>query len=165
MHDEEGGVEACDDGGENGVPGPDNNCTDTCQVNVCGDGFASGAEACDDGDTTPGDGCSATCTAETCGNGVVDFGETCDEGVESATCDGDCSEVKCGDGYLNAVTEACDDGGQTAACDLDCTDVDCGDGTVNSAAGETCDDGNDVPGDGCFEVQDRELRQLRGGLG
>jgi cysteine-rich repeat protein len=32
---------------------------------VCGDGFRSGTEDCDDGDVKAGDGCSATCTAET----------------------------------------------------------------------------------------------------
>ena len=32
---------------------------------VCGDGIMDGAEACDDGNTTPSDGCSATCTIET----------------------------------------------------------------------------------------------------
>lgn len=31
----------------------------------CGDGLVSGAEACDDGNTTNGDGCSSTCTVET----------------------------------------------------------------------------------------------------
>ncbi|MBX3191744.1 MAG: hypothetical protein KF819_32425 [Labilithrix sp.] len=31
----------------------------------CGDTFVSGAEECDDGNTTGGDGCSATCTLET----------------------------------------------------------------------------------------------------
>ena len=30
----------------------------------CGNGVLNGAEACDDGNTTPGDGCSATCTIE-----------------------------------------------------------------------------------------------------
>lgn len=41
----------------------------TLDVNVstpkCGDGMTSGAETCDDGNTTSGDGCSSTCMLET----------------------------------------------------------------------------------------------------
>jgi cysteine-rich repeat protein len=45
--------------------------------------------------------------------------------------------------------EDCDDAGESAVCDADCTAVDCGDGTRNATAGEECDDGNNVDGDGC----------------
>lgn len=34
------------------------------QAPVCGDGYVSGAETCDDGNTMAGDGCSATCAFE-----------------------------------------------------------------------------------------------------
>ncbi|MEZ4299719.1 MAG: DUF4215 domain-containing protein [Polyangiaceae bacterium] len=73
--------------------------TTTEPESVCGDGKLTGAEACDDDNTTPGDGCSATCTVEDgfectnamqelsicqkiCGNGTVntDKGEECDDG-------------------------------------------------------------------------------------
>ncbi len=43
---------------------PDMNDNSMCVDNTCGDGFAVGADACDDGNTTDGDGCSATCTVE-----------------------------------------------------------------------------------------------------
>jgi len=54
----------------------------------------------------------------------------------------------CGNGYKEAG-EQCDVGGQTADCDGDCTDVSCGDGTLNTSALEQCDDGNSNDGDGC----------------
>jgi len=75
-----------------------------------------------------------------CGNGHVQQGEWCDTGGDSATCDGDCSPVDCGDGYVNAAAgEQCDDAGESATCDVDCTVPSCGDGVVNLSAGEDCD--------------------------
>ena len=55
-----------------------------------------------------------------CGDFSVDTGEDCDEG-----------------------------GVDTATCDEDCTFVSCGDAHANTAAGEQCDDGNDNNQDGC----------------
>jgi cysteine-rich repeat protein len=57
-----------------------------------------------------------------CGNAIVEDDEACDEGATTATCDGDCTEPLCGDGYLN------------------------------EAAGEECEDGNEDNGDGCSDV-------------
>lgn len=54
----------------------------------------------------------------------------------------------CGDGIV-AGAEACDDGGESATCDGDCTAVACGDGVHNATAGEGCDDGNTADGDAC----------------
>jgi len=54
----------------------------------------------------------------------------------------------CGDGVVSG-NEQCDAGGPSATCDADCTFAVCGDGTLNTLAGETCDDGNTVAGDGC----------------
>jgi hypothetical protein len=68
-------------------------------------------------------------------------GETCEQGgVDTSTCDGDCTAVACGDGYYNAVAEVCDTGGDTATCDANCTTVMCGDGYRNIAV-EACDSG------------------------
>ncbi len=138
--------ETCDAGAETMT------CDVDCTAVVCGDGRANtlAGESCDDGNTMGGDGCSPTCASESCGNSIVDGTEPCDTGGDSATCDGDCTPVACGDGRANTVAgEACDDGGATATCDADCTAATCGDGTRNTAAGEDCDDGNTMGGDGC----------------
>ena len=57
----------------------------------------------------------------------------------------------CGDSRVG-MGEACDTGGATSTCDADCTDVRCGDGEPNAAAGEECDDGNTMSGDGCAQT-------------
>lgn len=55
----------------------------------------------------------------------------------------------CGDFSIDAGEE-CDEGGvDTATCDADCTFVSCGDNYANAAAGEQCDDGNDIDDDAC----------------
>ena len=85
-----------------------------------------------------------------CGNGVVDVGEVCDEGVETSTCNVDCTLAICGDLYVNTVAgELCDDGGETATCDADCTWSECGDNLVNTSAGEACDATNGAETSDC----------------
>ncbi|HTJ41981.1 MAG TPA: DUF4215 domain-containing protein [Kofleriaceae bacterium] len=93
-----------------------------------------------------------------CGNTTVETGEECDPGTagDTASCDSDCSAVKCGDGYLNTVAgEICDDttdsphcNGPAAGAGKACHPNVCGDGYWNGM-GEECDDGNTVNGDGC----------------
>jgi cysteine-rich repeat protein len=65
-------------------------------------------------------------------------------------------KARCGDGIRQVPNEgtgvhgeACDDGVETATCTKDCEHSYCGDKYVNAAAGETCDDGAQVGGDGC----------------
>ncbi len=75
-----------------------------------------------DSDTSDSDTSDSDTSDETppeCGNEVVEGDEECDDGAESVNCDADCTLAACGDGYLNM------------------------------AAGEACDDGNDVDDDGC----------------
>jgi cysteine-rich repeat protein len=88
-----------------------------------------------------------------CGNGILEAGEACDNGqpgVNTATCDRDCTFATCGDMLVNfPAGEQCDTGGASPSCDLDCTAVVCGDGLVNVNAGEQCDDGNAIDTDGC----------------
>jgi len=55
----------------------------------------------------------------------------------------------CGNGVVDDPGEQCDTAGETPACDANCTFVSCGDGTLNVSAGEQCDDGNLIDGDGC----------------
>jgi len=154
--------EDCDDGDT------DNNddCTNLCQSNVCGDGFrnTSGTrrEQCDDGGTTSGDGCSSTCVTEYCGDGTTNNNpnpaspnERCDDANSNNNdaCLVGCVQASCGDGYLWNGTETCDRGilntgdpDYRVLCASDCRSF-CGDGTRN--AGEGCDDGDNTSGDGC----------------
>lgn len=69
--------EQCDDGNA------DNNdaCTNTCQSNVCGDGFKyEGVEECDDGNLDNSDACATTCLKNNvCGDGAIGVDEQCDD--------------------------------------------------------------------------------------
>lgn len=101
-------------------------CDSDCTLPVCGDGHANGAlEQCDDGNGVSGDGCTAECKFA-CGDGITDTDPS--------------------DGYF----EQCDAGGETINCTAICTVSFCGDLYANQTAGEECDDGNHVAGDGCF---------------
>jgi cysteine-rich repeat protein len=117
----------------------------------CGNGLD------DDGDgvvdcTDPDCWADPACGAATCGNGVVDAGEECDDGN---AVNGDGCDVTC---MLETNGELCSDRLDNDGDGLvDCADPDCasypgcagycGDGILD--AGEECDDGNDVDGDGC----------------
>ncbi len=83
--------EECDDGESNAN---DADCTASCTVNVCGDGFQHAfTEACDDGNADPTDDC-VSCQTATCGDGFTHFGvETCDDGDadDLDACHNDCS--------------------------------------------------------------------------
>jgi fibro-slime domain-containing protein len=148
-------------------------------IPICGDGVIEGTEACDDGNTTAGDGCSPTCQVEpasscpktasgapaagmcttaTCGNGVVETGESCDCGNDPTKVPSGCTGINGlfnGDGtgcsktctkepICRAAVASCTAGtaGTTQACSTVC-------GNGNVEAGEDCDDGNTVSGDGC----------------
>jgi cysteine-rich repeat protein len=102
--------EACDDGTDT------LECNRNCTRPSCGDGRINDTlEDCDDGNATDdGNGCSANCKFNNvCGNHIVErIEEGCDEGgVDTPTCDSDCTPVQCGDGHVNAAAgEECDDG-------------------------------------------------------
>ena len=127
------------------------------EYSICGDGVINvlAGEACDYGGESAA--CDADCTIAICGDGTINVtaGETCDDGYNDAcgSCNVDCMGAGtgslCGDRVICDETEACDDGGQSAGCDVDCTIPDCGDRIVNVLAGESCDDGNTKPADGC----------------
>jgi choice-of-anchor A domain-containing protein len=147
--------ESCDDGNHLSGDG----CSDSCEVEVCGDGILSPVlgEDCDDGNTYDGDGCSAACGDEFCGDHILtpSLGESCDDGNNTSGdgCNAACDTEYCGDGILSGVLgEACDDGNNTAGdgCSPACALEFCGDGTVGG--GESCDDGNIDNGDGCNSV-------------
>ena len=122
---------------------------------VCGDGIVQAPEPCDDGDADNTDACLDTCVPASCGDGFLHASdEQCDAGNpdDSDACPSTCVPASCGDGFTQAGVEACDGGGETAACDADCTAAICGDGVENEAAGEACDDANDVEDDDCNQA-------------
>lgn len=120
---------------------------------------------CDD-DPACGPGEDVTLCPEqcnTCGDNVVLAEEACDNGLNQDppyspttprpdACAPGCLAVEfCGDNIKNGP-EPCDAAGiQTADCETDCRVPSCGDGTLNTLAGESCDDTNLLPGDGCSE--------------
>jgi cysteine-rich repeat protein len=150
--------EQCDDGNIAGCDG----CSPACQTEFCGDGVIcpSEGESCD----PPQCGvCGPTCTAgPTCGDGILDptCAETCDDG-NALTCDGcspACQPESCGDGTVcTSQGEQCDPpagGGACPTCTPTCQNGPvCGNGLIDAACGETCDDGNNTPCDGCTGCQ------------
>jgi uncharacterized repeat protein (TIGR03806 family) len=145
------------DGGQEDCEPPGTaSCDDDCSIRapVCGDGYQTVPEQCEDGNTADGDGCSRACVLEGCGDGVVNDApnEDC-EPPGTATCTSECRTrpVTCGDGFV-APTEGCDDGntlngdGCSSQCTVEVPPA-CGDGQVD--LDEECDDGNLLAGDGC----------------
>ncbi len=152
------GYEECDMGADNYF------CDGNCTAPACGDSYANPAygESCDDGNTMSNDGCNCgtvesgwSCAGTpsvcgtTCGDNITAGTEQCDMGPsDSLSCDGDCTNVTCGDTRINAVAgEVCDDGNgdNTDAC-INCQNATCGDGYVRSGV-EYCDSGaGDVVG-------------------
>lgn len=89
-----------------------------------------------------------------CGNGFVDLGEECDDGNTDPTdaCTDTCQNAFCGDGIVEVGVEQCDEGSKNSdfgfsTCNKRCMRTSCGDGIVQP--GEECDDGNNIPNDGC----------------
>jgi cysteine-rich repeat protein len=172
-------AEACDDGNEAAGDGCAADCKSVevgweCRVPGkkclpnCGDGLMIAGEQCDDFKArADGDGCSAGCLIEPgwtctpaaaalpgvasmctkgeCGNGMVEAGEGCDLGEKNGLFHGDGKGDTPGTGCSKTCTQepSCRDAtGKTQACAAVC-------GNGNVDAGETCDDGNATPNDGC----------------
>ena len=145
-----------------------------CLDDICGDGFVSPSEECDDANMVNGDGCDSckfscasddpardcsgldpcvatTCddATHTCGNPVSD-GDVC--AMASVCVNGACTAIVCGDGVIHPG-EACDDGNVVDGdgCQADCTlppaGSVCGNGVREAA--EQCDDSNTKNLDGC----------------
>ena len=85
---------------------------------------SSTASESTDGANTTTEATGGDSGGPTCGNGTVDGGEACDDGIND---------------------------GSYGGCSPDCTahGPHCGDGRVHRSAGEACDDGDEVDGNGC----------------
>jgi len=128
----QGPNEGCDDGEGNGSYGW---CTETCELNVCGDGkVLVGMEGCDQGPLNLDTGyCRSDCQLGVCGDGFLFTGiEECDATEASEAygqCDATCTINRCGDGHLDPSFEECDEGPNNGVgegergkvgCDLEC---------------------------------------------
>jgi cysteine-rich repeat protein len=98
--------------------------------------------------TTPGYQRNPSVAADLPGRFVVVWTDEGSNDGDGQGVFGRCMSVLCGNGIVD-LCEVCDTGGASATCDADCEPPVCGDGTVNGPAGEACDDGNTVAGDGC----------------
>jgi len=159
--------EACDDG--NTLPG--DGCTPTCALQadyacpaagmpcvstvVCHDGNVNGSEQCDDRNNLAGDGCSPTCQVEVgwiCPAGTFCRAALCGDGLRAGTEACDDKNTAAGDGCspscaLESAPNGQKDGWQCLVPGMPCTRTACGNGAVEGS--ELCDDGNNVPFDGC----------------
>ena len=109
----------------------------------CGDGQVGGGEACDDGNGTAGDGCERDCTFSCQGAADCDDGDACTLdacGADHACAHAPASGATCEADADPATPDVCVAGACAASI--------CGDEVVD-ARRETCDDGNDLDGDGC----------------
>ena len=142
--------EQCDSNGTNSAT-----CIGaTCQTSFCGDNTVNSAagESCD----PPAAGvCSNNCQTIVagmayCGDGIVNGTEQCDAGMETTTCNLNCTFTVCGDGVVNTTALEICDPGQNPTCNSTCSGTltaGCGNGVVET--GEQCDDSNTISGDGC----------------
>eukprot|EP01006_Ploeotia_vitrea_P017807 TRINITY_DN49039_c0_g2_i1.p1 TRINITY_DN49039_c0_g2~~TRINITY_DN49039_c0_g2_i1.p1 ORF type:complete len:643 (-),score=55.44 TRINITY_DN49039_c0_g2_i1:954-2882(-) len=149
-----------------------------CQP-VCGDGYRTGIENCDDRNTNSGDGCSSDCSTKEdgwsctpkgvsptvceaiCGDGLVVGGEECDDGN---TADGDGCNSSCQDESSQPCGTDCRRDSNLECVSTDGINHSCqcmqGHELVNGICtakcgdgllllSEECDDGNTNSNDGC----------------
>lgn len=158
--------------------GDDDQCSQFCLAEICGNGRLEASEECDDGNLIDGDSCNSICRIEECLNGIVDDGEQCDDGntFDDDNCNNICEKQECGDSIKNRLVEECDNGKQcgddantTCMTNSECLGlgdnlckVRNGDGCNENCliefpvcgnntieVGEECDDSNLNDGDGC----------------
>ena len=141
----DGQIDSITDGNSNGIDdsydttpasAPDSNGNGTANfLEVCTDGYLTGSEECDDGNSDDDDGCTVAC--------IVEDGFSCTG--EPSLCSAD---PDCGDGNED-IGESCDLGagvnGPTASCSTSCK-FNIGFGTCTDAddcedAGAICDEG------------------------
>ena len=108
-------------------------------VGIC----TAGARTCG-ANGEPGDDCAGEVlpTTEDCDDDRLD--QDCDGAADESG-----PSCVCGDGNVSNDESCDGGGVDTASCDLDCTVPICGDVVLNTAAGEECDDGGTSDADAC----------------
>ena len=128
-----------------GFAGGELTCNNLCAFDVtncsglswCGDGEIQAPETCDDGNNQDDDGCASDCIEESCGDHIQQADEECDtDGLIFQVCENV-------EGQPVGVRE-CD---HCILGELQCPELTCGNGNIEQ--GESCDDQNDDPDDGC----------------
>jgi cysteine-rich repeat protein len=118
-----------------------------CVPSMCGDGLVDegAGEDCDDGNAISGDGCESDCT----------FSCTTDAECETGN---PCLRSQCSASHACTVPSSmsgaiCDADADPSTRDIcvfgNCQASSCGDGVQDPGAGEICDDGDDISGNGC----------------
>jgi cysteine-rich repeat protein len=117
-----------------------------CFVERCGNGRLDASEECDDADGDETNGCRSDCTFTCSGDTDCDDGGLCN-GVETCSNPGTASSACLPPAAPATDGTACGSGliCLTGACSASR----CGDLFLDPTAGEQCEDGNTVDGDGC----------------
>ncbi len=120
---------------------------------TCPAGYQDDGSTCVDVNecATGAAGCHANAS---CTNAAGSFSCACDVGY---TGDGFSCAAACGDELVVGTEACDSGGVNTESCDRDCSAIACGDGLHNPEAGELCDDGNLDDGDGCSAACEEEL--------
>lgn len=163
--------ETCDDGDQNA---DDQACLSNCEAALCGDGFTrtdlqtddEGYEECDEGNQNADDqSCLSDCLSARCGDGFTridlvegELGyESCDDGNtdNGDGCSADCTnrEQLCSDGQFIPSDQVCPEPPLIPVC-----------GNAFTEEDETCDDGNQINGDGCDASCQSERVYVKSGL-
>ena len=132
--------EDCD--GVSPVCPADHKSTNECRASA---GVCDPSESCDGvGNDCPADVLAPSTTVCRASTDQCDAAETCTGSGPACPADADEPDgTSCDDGNACTVSDACVAGACGGTSNL------CGDGVTQGSCGETCDDGNQDPGDGC----------------
>lgn len=115
-----------------------------CTDHYCGNGAVDTGEECDDGNQTDDDGCERTCKFTCVATDAARDCHSDNSCIIGGTCDS--QTHRCSPSQQKPAGTACAGGGNCVY--GNCLKAVCGDGIVAQNI-ETCDDGNQVDGDGC----------------